>query len=200
MNLYDFDKTVYYKDCTVEFWKYCIRRKPYLLFGLPVQVLGFALYKLKIKPKEYFKSKFLFFVKHFENIEEEIERFWDKEEANVCRHFRAMLSSDDVIVSASPEFLVVPIAKRLGVRCLASPVDPESAGFTGANCKGEEKIRRLAEIGITSADKAFSDSVSDLPMLSLAKEGYVIKNLSREEYKVVKSIIVKSITATSTTP
>ena len=192
MNLYDFDKTVYYKDCTVEFWKYCLRRKPYLIFGLPIQAFGFFLYKLKIKPKEYFKSAFLFFIKHFKNIEEETERFWDKEERNICRHFRDMLKEGDVIVSASPEFLVAPMAKRLGVRCLASPVDSKTARFTAPNCKGEEKLRRLAAIGITSAEQAFSDSASDLPMLSLAKEGFVIKNLSLSEYKIIKKITVVS--------
>ena len=192
MNLYDFDKTVYYKDCTVEFWKYCLARKPYLIFGLPLQALGFLTYKLKLKPKEYFKSAFLFFIKHFDNIEEETERFWDKEEKNICHHFKEMIEEDDVIVSASPEFLVAPMAKRLGVRCLASPVDTKSAKFTAPNCKGEEKVRRLAEIGVTSAEKAFSDSASDIPMLSLASEAYVIKNVSLSEYKTVKKITVKS--------
>ena len=188
MNLYDFDKTVYYKDCTVEFWKYCLGRKPYLILGLPVQAMGFIAYKLKIKPKEHFKSAFLFFIKHFKDLNAELERFWDREEKNICRHFKDMLCPEDVIVSASPEFLVAPMAKRLGVQCLASPVDTKTAKFTAPNCKGEEKVRRLAEIGVSSAEKAFSDSESDTPMLSLAKEAYVIKNTSLSEYKVVKII------------
>ena len=85
MTLYDFDKTVYHGDCTVNFFRHCIRRKPYLLFGTYKPVLGFIAYKLGLKKKEYFKEKFLFFVRAFKDIDAEIDAFWKKEEKNVVQ-------------------------------------------------------------------------------------------------------------------
>ncbi len=190
MNLYDFDKTVYLKDCTVEFWKHCLRRKPYLILGLPLQVLACLLFKLKLKPREYFKEKFLFFNKHFKDINAEIELFWKKEEKNISDWFISTVKQDDIIISASPEFLVKPMADRYGVRCIASEVDVKTGRFLSKNCKGKEKIARLALIGVTEAEKAFSDSKSDIPMLSLAKEGCIIKNKNTKEY-VITDVITK---------
>jgi len=188
MNLYDFDKTVYLKDCTVEFWKHCLRRKPYLILGLPMQVLACLLFKFKLKPREYFKEKFLFFIKHFNDINAEIRIFWKKEEKNICAWFIETVKQDDIIISASPEFLVKPMADKYGVRCVASKVDEKSGRFLSINCKGKEKIARLAKLGVTEADKAFSDSISDMPMLSLAKEGCIIKNKNTKEYDIIKTI------------
>ena len=111
MTLYDFDKTVYHGDCTVNFFRHCIRRKPYLLFGTYKPVLGFIAYKLGLKKKEYFKERFFFFVKAFKDIDAEVRAFWGKEEKNVCTWFKDKVQPDDVIVSASPEFLVRPGAE-----------------------------------------------------------------------------------------
>ncbi len=42
---------------------------------------------------------------------------------------------DDVIISASPEFLLRPICNRLGIRHLiASRVDARSGAYDGQNC------------------------------------------------------------------
>lgn len=187
MTLYDFDKTVYYGDCTVNFWKHCLSRKPYLIFGIPYQAVGFIMFKLGLKKREYFKEKFLFFIKCFKDIDAEINAFWEKEEKNICTWFKDAASENDVVVSASPEFLVKPMTDRYGVRCIASVVDKRTARFLSPNCKGKNKIVRLKEIGITEADLAYSDSESDVPMLMLAKKGFIIRNISRDKMETVKT-------------
>lgn len=35
MNVYDFDETIYDGDSTVDFYKYCLRRRPYIIFRFP---------------------------------------------------------------------------------------------------------------------------------------------------------------------
>lgn len=188
MTLYDFDKTVYFYDCTVKFWLYCLKRKPYLIFGLVVQIWGFLLFKLKIKNREYFKSKFMFFIRHFADIEKEILNFWSKEEKNICTWFANSVCPDDIIISASPVFLVKPMADKFGIKLIASEMDIHTAQFLSPNCKGKRKVEVLAEQGIVSADRAFSDSESDIPMLSLAKEGYIIKNKDLSTYEILRKI------------
>ena len=62
MNVYDFDKTIYDGDSTVDFFKYCIKRDPRLLRY--IFRLGAALlcYILKIYDKTKFKEKFYCFL------------------------------------------------------------------------------------------------------------------------------------------
>lgn len=188
LKLFDFDKTAYLKDSTVELYKFCLKKKPYLILFLPYQIFGFLAYKLRFKSKEYFKEKFLFFIKHFKDTEGLINEFWEKEEKNICSWFKDMVQSDDIVVTASPEFLVQPITDKLGIRCIGSVVDAKTAKFFSRNCKGENKVERLHEIGITSADAAYSDSESDMPMLSLAAKGYIIKNFSYDSMKILKEV------------
>lgn len=53
---------------------------------------------------------------------------------------------------------------------------PTTAAIEGRNCRGEEKVRRLdtAESGAT-IDRAYSDSLCDLPLLSRAQRPYVVR-------------------------
>lgn len=188
MKLFDFDKTAYLKDSTVELYKFCLKKKPYLILWLPYQAFGFLMYKLGIKKKEYFKEKFLFFIRHFKDVDALIGEFWKKEEKNICSWFLKHVQSEDIIVTASPEFLVKPVTDKLGIRCIGSVVDTASAKFLSPNCKGENKVARLKELGITETDEAYSDSASDLPMLSLANKGYIIKNSGVDDYTVIMTL------------
>ena len=54
INVYDFDKTIYDGDSTIDFYLYCLNRNKTLIFMLPTQLYGMLLYILKVKEKEYF--------------------------------------------------------------------------------------------------------------------------------------------------
>lgn len=175
MTVFDFDKTIYKTDSTVAFWKYCIGRKKSLLLLLPKQGFYGVLYGLRLISLTAFKEKFYCFLKHID-AETWAEEFWAQAQQNIMPWTKDEIREGDWVVSASPEFLLRPIAKKLNVNLLASPVDPKTGTYHGENCKGEEKIRRLAEVGVTAWDKSFSDSLSDAPILSVAAEGYLVNN------------------------
>ena len=75
-----------------------------------------------------------------------------------------------VLVSASPELYLQPWARRHGFRaCIASPL-------AGANCHGQEKVRRIARWLAHSPHAigyAYGDSRADLPMLALARHAFL---------------------------
>lgn len=82
-----------------------------------------------------------------------------------------------VIVSASPETVVAPFARRLGAdRLIATRLEVDERGrvtgrLTGANCRGEEKARRLRETygpGVRLA-AAYGDTSGDREMLAMAE-------------------------------
>jgi HAD superfamily hydrolase (TIGR01490 family) len=86
-----------------------------------------------------------------------------------------------VIASASVEAYVVPLARQLGVdQVVATRLDVGADGvltgrLRGANCRGEEKLRRLAELlGSRPIGWAYGDSVDDQAMLDRAAHPLVV--------------------------
>ena len=85
--------------------------------------------------------------------------------------------TDDVIISASPEFLLSPVCKKLGLKYLiASRVDKNTGKYNGINCHGKEKVRRFyEEFGETDVEEFYSDSYSDTPMAEIANKAFMVK-------------------------
>ena len=82
---------------------------------------------------------------------------------------------DDLIISASPEFLLRPIADSLGVRLIATPMDRHTGKILGKNCHDYEKTTRYyAAFPTKKPERFYSDSLSDTPMARLAKEAFLV--------------------------
>ena len=62
MNVFDFDGTIYDGDSSVDFWLFCLQKKPSLLRCFPRQLRGAVLYKFGRITKEEFKSRYFSFV------------------------------------------------------------------------------------------------------------------------------------------
>lgn len=183
MNVYDFDKTIYDGDSTVDFYRYCLCRQPSLVFCVPRQVWGFFQYTVGRINTTSFKECFFCFLPKLASQNELVEKFWDSQEKKIKAWYLAQRRNDDVIVSASPTFLLLPICKRLGVAPpIATEVDPTTGKIERENCKGEEKVKRFLEIYPVEEIEAFySDSPSDVFLARRAKEAfYVQKNAIRE--------------------
>ena len=90
--------------------------------------------------------------------------------------YMAQRRPDDLVISASPEFLLRPVADRLGFALIASRVDPATGRTEGLNCHGEEKLRRFrARYGDAPVERFYSDSLSDAPMARAAREAFMIR-------------------------
>ena len=176
MNVYDFDKTILDGDSTFCFYRYCVKKKPSILWSGFRLILPLALYLLGFLSKTRFKEKIFVFMQKVDCLAL-LPDFWKENTRRVKAFYREKHREDDVIVTASPEFLVRPCAEALGVRHLiGSVVDPKTGKFTGENCWGEEKVRRFEKAGFdkTQIEEFYSDSLSDAPLARLAKEAYVV--------------------------
>ena len=104
-------------------------------------------------------------------------RFWDEHFALIFPWYLDRRRDDDVIVSASPSFLVGEACRRLGVRCLGTEMDRRTGRLLSPNCRGAEKIRRFREAcGDAPVEEFYSDSYADRPMMELAESAYLMKN------------------------
>jgi hypothetical protein len=138
--------------------------------------MGFR-YIINKTTKTELKQRFFLFLRDVADIDAELKCFWDAHIGNVYEWYINARRCDDVIISASPDFLLRPACDRLSIRALiASPVDKYTGIYAGFNCDGEEKVMRFKrQFPDSTVDRFYSDSDSDLPMALLAREAYKIK-------------------------
>lgn len=177
MNIYDFDETIYAGDSTRDFYIHCLKKYPSVLLTVPVMATYFVFYLTGKKTKTQFKEKMYRFLTRVPDIDSELERFWDKNAYKVKGWYREKQRGDDMIISASPQFLLEPICARLGIKYLiASLVDKHTGVYTGVNCHGAEKVRRLYEqFPDAECTEFFSDSLSDTPLAEIADTAWIVK-------------------------
>lgn len=176
MNVYDFDGTIYRGDSTVDFYLFALKQKPSLLRYLPKQAFAFVLYKLKKLDKTGLKERFFSFLSAI-NTETVINDFWDHNHHKINNWYLRQQQSEDIVISASPEFLLRPICQRLGIcHLIASNVDAHSGKFLSENCRGKEKVCRLtAEYPAIHIHQFYSDSFSDLPLAQMSDTAFLVK-------------------------
>lgn len=179
MKIYDFDKTIYNGDSSVDFWLFCLWNDLTLIRFLPIQVWGGIRYYLKMNSKESYKQSFFSFLNGIKNIDKIVNNFWSREfNRKIKTWYLDTNREGDVIISASPEFLLEPAISVLKCKALiASRVDKKTGRFISLNCYGSEKVTRFREdFGVnTKVIEAYSDSLSDLPILNLADMAYIVK-------------------------
>jgi phosphatidylglycerophosphatase C len=175
-NVYDFDGTIYYGDSTVDFYRFCARRYPRILLDLPFSggyYLGMA---LGLCTKTRAKQRFYHFLSFLREPEALVEIFWQRNQNKIKPWYREKLQPQDLIISASPEFLLQPICDLLGVQLIASRVDPHTGMTAGLNCHDREKVRRMKELlPDTQIHRFYSDSPADTPLALLAEEAFLVR-------------------------
>lgn len=177
VNLYDFDNTIYKGDSSTDFFFYAMMRYPNISKYIPKIIWNAILYKLKIKTKTKFKESIFSFLKSIPDIDSLVTSFWDTHKCYIKDFYKHKKHDNDIIISASPEFLLLPIADYLKVKDLiASNVDKHTGKFNSLNCYGKEKIKRLnKKYKNVEVIEAYSDSISDTPMLEIADKPYIVK-------------------------
>lgn len=176
MNVYDFDRTIYKSDSTFKFYLFCLKRHPKILKFTPSLIGAFLKYKCKKCSKTQFKEIMFRFLTCI-NAENEVELFWKKQCGGIKKWYLEHKKADDLIISASPLFLLQPICKNLGIKNLiASNVDPKTGEYSGENCHGEEKIRQMYKIyGKFTPEEFYSDSYIDTPLAAISKKSFLVK-------------------------
>ena len=136
------------------------------------------MYRLSLIDKEKLKISFFSFLKSFDNIDELVTDFWNKHGNKIKEFYLKRDHSNDIIITASPEFLIKPIADKLQVKGLIGSIVDKSTGvFLQKNCKGLEKVKRFYEKyneGVKIID-VYSDSYNDQPLFDIGMNNYLVK-------------------------
>lgn len=177
MNVYDFDNTIFRGDSTARFLVYLIKRRPALAPRAVTWAWAGLLYAAGRIDKTTMKSRIYRVFAGVRDIDGEVAGFWRLNGDRIKEFYMRGRRPDDIIISASPEFLLRDECARLGVGLLiASRVDPATGAYDGLNCHGAEKVRRLALLRPEAViDEFYSDSLSDAPLARLAARAYMVR-------------------------
>ena len=180
MNIYDFDKTIYPTDCSIDFFLWCLKRHPRMCFTYaPKVVKNLILRKIGLMTEATMQREFFGYLTQVDDFDEQIERYWDKNEKRIVPWYLAQKRPDDLIISASPTCIIEPIANRLGVRFMATDFDREFGVFLNKMKYAKEKARYIIDQGFPVIENFYSDSLSDTPLALLAEKAHLVKDHAR---------------------
>lgn len=183
---FDFDGTLTVADSFTAFlrWRVPPARHALGLIRLAPAALGWLGHRDRGRIKAAAVREFLLGEPR-EALEAQAEAFMEavwprfmRPDALACWEDWGRRGAHRVIVTASPETTVQPFARRLGAEALlgtrlAFDAEHRVAGaFDGANCRGDEKVRRLREAYGEQVQlaAAYGDTSGDAEMLQIADE------------------------------
>lgn len=175
MNVYDFDKTIFLGESSTAFYRFCIPRHPLILLWLPVAGV-FGLGRLmRLCDTTRWKEAFHGYLRCVPDADNLVEAFWDKNQARIAPWLPERLAEGGVVISASPEFLIGGLCRRLGLEYMGTRMDIRSGKIDGRNCRGAEKTRRFRERYPQAVIRFFySDSLADSPMADIAEQAFMV--------------------------
>ena len=175
MNVYDFDGTIFYSDCSIGFAFWCLKRHPKLWFTyFPSVIKSFFQYKKGKIPNYLMQRKMFSYLTMLDDFDVQIEKYWDKYEKRISEWYLAQKRPDDLIISASPSCIIGPIARRLGVNYIATEYDLEYGVFVNNLMYAKEKAKYIIDYGFPVIDNFYSDSLADTPIALCAEKAYLI--------------------------
>lgn len=177
MNVYDFDGTIFPGDCSISFCFWCMNRHPRLWFTFFPKALKNLILRKQGKIAEYLMQRqFFSYLTLIDDFEEQIERYWDTNEKKIAAWYLAQKRPDDLIISASPDCIIEPIAKRLGVNFMATEYDREYGVYLNNLMYAKEKARYIMDHGFPLIENFYSDSLADTPLALCAVKAHLVTN------------------------
>ena len=182
MNVFDFDNTIYRGESSIDFFRFCLGKKPSLVRYLPTIFWQLLRYKCGVIPAEtiigHCERVLRHFLQEIRDIDALVKEFWDRNEHKIKEQFRAMLREceDALILSGASEILLSEICRRLGVqRFLGTRIDLDTCRIEFL-CYHENKVKAFLEHYPTETiHRFYSDSIHDLPLAQLADAAFRVR-------------------------
>jgi hypothetical protein len=180
MNVYDFDGTIFPGDCSIGFFFFCLKSHPKLWNTyFPKTIKNLHLRKKGKITETQMQREFFGYLTLIDDFDEQIERYWDRNEKKIASWYLAQKRPDDLIISASPSCIIAPIATRLGVQFMATDYDREYGVFLNKMKFAKDKARYMIDHGFPVIENFYSDSLSDTPLALCAEKAHMVTNHAR---------------------
>lgn len=189
MNAYDFDETIYKGECSIEFFIYCFKADPSLIKYLPGVMKAFVLYKrekitLESLLNDYGKVIEEYFSTHSLEMEKMVKVFWDKRMNRIKPFYLLQKKNDDIIITASPEFLMREVCARLGVKNLICTKMDVKTGKIEKPCFRQAKTERFLEhFPEGRIDEFYTDSMNDKFLMPFSDKVFIVRGNKIKQVK-----------------
>ena len=124
-------------------------------------------------------------MKYLDNIsDEDVIKFWNKNEKKIKPWYNEVRQDDDIIVSGSTDFLLDEIMKRMGIKnYVGSSIDKKTGKFKRL-CFLENKVKIFNELYPNAhIDNFYTDSMNDKAMMDIADHVYLVNGNKIEQIK-----------------
>jgi phosphoserine phosphatase len=135
------------------------------------------LFFLKRIGKKEVKQLLMLNLAFYKDRQKIVNKFWDKHLLHIKPWYYKLQKDDDIVISASPTFLVKCACDRLGIKTvIATDMNLNTLKIEGKNCYGQVKVEKFEQqFGKDLVLEAFySDSLSDMPMMEKSKQGILV--------------------------
>lgn len=205
--LFDIDYTITRKETLMEFYKYIVTKDIKNIKYLPRALYSGLMYGIKVYDEKRVKEAFLKFIENIEEKELAIltKKFYDERLSTILYkdaldmiHKLKTEGYMVILISASPEFYIKEFYAIDDVDyIIGTKFTFENGKFirkmSGKNCKRDEKVVRLnAYLKENNIDAdyensfMFSDSLSDLPLLDLVGNPYLINYKKNHKIEILR--------------
>lgn len=180
MNVYDFDNTIYDGESSFDFFLFCMKKDKRFLRILPLILYKMVKYKLcLITVEELIKNAETYTKEFFDTFTEldiMIKEFWDARMDRIKPYYKEQQKEDDLVISASPDFLLSEVCKRLNIKkCICSRVNSRT-GKVEALCFRSNKVDLFyKEFPHGTIDNFYTDSMNDKPLIEISNAAYLVK-------------------------
>lgn len=120
------------------------------------------------------------------DFDELAKEFWKKNRFRLKSTFLDKLTTDDIIITASPRFLmeqIQPFLKTTHIIC--SEFDTDKGEFEFA-CYQENKVYALKKLyPDTIINSFYTDSMNDSPLMKIANKSFLVK---KNKISIIKKI------------
>ena len=180
MTVYDFDNTVYNGESCVDFFFFCLTKKFTLIKYLPIILYTAALYKLRLlkieKLYDVTGNISFEFARNNIPLERIVDEFWAAHDKKIKPYFREKIQENDLIISASPRFLIEDIIKkRWKCDLICSEFDTETGTFEFV-CYRENKVKAFEKKYPGAViTELYTDSLNDIYLMKVAQKSFLVQ-------------------------
>lgn len=180
MKVFDFDNTLYDGESIFDFAMFVIRKKKSLLFYVPIGIKMLFFYKMRRYDIDSYTKDLKKYMKPLlenqEFIQNLVGEFWEEHIDKLYPHMLKKIKKEDVIVTASPDFLISGIQDVLNTdHILSTEVDFQKRCLRYLNFQ-ENKVKLFyKKFSKKQIDEFYTDSYNDKPFMDISKSVYLVK-------------------------
>lgn len=191
IKVYDFDKTLTYRDTTMIFLFHCCNISKNSNIKKLLIIFFAVLHKVRLINNDNFKSLsygLVFKRKNKQMIVDASKEFVKKnyDLLNLLgKRVSRNTEKQNYIVTASPQIYVQMYFKNMPVIGTTFLFDPDDYYRSiEVNCYGNNKVKALVKNKIYKIDEFYTDSFSDRPVMEISKKIFLVRKDKVQELKL----------------